>query len=364
MIDTARLLETFLSILKVNSYYPNEDLVVDILRPKLERAGVELSSDPHRNLLGYWPGSGAAASAEPILLCAHTDTVQPTPVMQPVVRDGAVHTDGSSVLGADDKAAVAAIVEALEAIAAAGLPHPPAEILLTVGEDIGHVGSKAFDVSLVRSRMAFIPDVDGPVGGIILKGPWTETMKVTFQGRAAHAGTEPENGRNALSMAARAIDGMTLGRIDAETTANVGLLSGGEAANIIAPSAELVVQVRSLDKAKFERHRGELLECCRRGAAAFEGSMAIESMGVADGYGFEPDAPLIRRAESAIRSVGIEPWQSTTCGGSDANELNAKGLPTAVISVGYLDIHTNKESMPLDELERLAEVCGALLLDA
>ena len=362
MIDSARLLDTFLEILRIDSYHPNEDPVIEALRPRLQRAGVSLQADPHRNVLGWWPGSGAKADREPILLCAHTDTVRPTPDMEPVLRDGAVHTDGSSVLGADDKAAVAAMVEAVEAIAAAGVPHPPVELLFTVGEDVGHIGSKAFDVSGVRSRMAFVPDVDGPVGGIILAGPWAETFRVTFTGRAAHAGTEPETGRSALQMAARAIDRMRLGRVDAQTTANAGVLAGGEAANIIPPCAELTVQTRSLDEATFRAHREHLLECCHRGAEEFGGEIEVAPVTATDGYRFTEDDAVVQRAEAAIRAAGLEPWRSTTCGGSDANEFNAKGLPTVVISVGYLDIHTNQESMPLDELERLAQVCRALML--
>ena len=255
MIDAARLLDTFLKILRIDSYHPNEDPVVDALRPKLLRAGISLWRDPHRNVLGFWPGTGAKADHEPVLLCAHTDTVRPTPGMEPVIRDGAVHTDGTSVLGADDKAAVAAMVEAIEAITDEGSSHPPVELLLTVGEDVGHIGSKAFDVAAVRSRMAFIPDVDGPVGAVILASPWSETLVVTFRGRAAHAGTGPESGRSALQMAARAIDRMQLGRVDAHTTANAGVLTGGEESNIIPASAELKLQVRSLDEDAFQAHQ-------------------------------------------------------------------------------------------------------------
>lgn len=232
---------------------------------------------------------------------------------------------------------------------------------MTVGEDIGHVGSKAFDATAVKSKMGFVPDVDGRVGGVMLAAPWTETIRVSFTGRAAHAGTEPENGRSALQMAAQAIDRMQLGRVDDETTANVGSLSGGDAANIVAKSAELTMQVRSLDEGKFQRQRTQMLECCKAGAAAFGGTIAVEPTGGTKGYRFAPDDPVIRHAEAAIRASSLDPWFGTTCGGSDANELNAKGLPTAVISVGYLDIHTNQESMPLGELARLAKVCCALI---
>ena len=362
MIHPDRLLETFLAILRVDSYYPNEDRVIEVLRPKLRRLGVQLTADAHRNLLGFWPGSDGRSAAEPILLCAHTDTVRSTEGMQPIVRDGAVHSDGTSVLGADDKAAVAAIVEALEAVAEAGVTHPPVEILFTVGEDVGHIGSKAFDVAPVLSRMAFVPDVDGPVGRIVMAAPWIQNVRVTFHGRAAHAGMEPENGRSALVMAARAVADMRLGRIDAETTSNVGKLKSGDAPNIVPARAEMVIQVRSLDRDKCRRLIDEMTDCCNRAAAQGDGRAEVDTIIRVAGYRFQPTDLVVQRAESAIRAAGLDPQRTVTCGGSDANELNAKGLPTVVISVGYRDIHTNQESMPIDQLNRLAEVCATLML--
>ena len=361
MIKADRLLATFLTILRLDSYHPREMPVVDALRTKLERVGLELTLDKHGNLLGFWPGRGAGAGQEPVLLCAHMDTVQPTAGMEPIVRDGAVHSDGTSVLGADDKAAVAAIVEALEALADTGESHPPVEVLFTVGEDVGHIGSKAFDVTPVRSRMAFVPDADGPVGQIVLAAPWATGVRVRFHGRAAHAGMDPQNGRSSLSMAARAIDRMKLGRIDDQTTTNVGTLAGGQAVNIVPPEAELVFQVRSLDHQKHDRHLDAMLDCCRQGAAAFGGRLEHEVVGGTQGYRFDPDAAVIRRAESAARAARLEPKHIVTCGGSDANELNAKGLATCVLSVGYRDIHTHIESMPIDQLNQLARFCAELM---
>ncbi len=363
MIQPDRLLDLFITIAGIDSYYPGEDQVSDFLRLRLERIGIQMVPDEHRNLLGYWPGTGALADHDPILLCAHMDTVISTEGMQPVVRDGAVHSDGSSVLGADDKAAVAAIVEAAEAIAAAELPHLPVEVLFTVGEDVGHIGSKAFDVAPVRSSMAFVPDIGGPVGLISLAAPWSRTVRVTFYGRAAHAGLEPEEGRSAISMAAAAVHAMPLGRVDEETTANVGLISGGEASNIIPPRAELTMQARSLDREKQEQALEFMLDCCRQAAAERGGKIEQETLISINGFRFEPTDAIVRRGESAIEAAGRVPQHTVTCGGSDANELNAKGLPTLVISVGYKDIHTNEESMPIEELNCLAEVCAALMLE-
>lgn len=362
MIDPDRLLELFITITSINSYYPDEGRVAEVLRSRLAPTGLQFVADEHRNLLGYWPGTGELADHDPVLLCAHMDTVIPTTDMRPVIRDGAVHTDGSSVLGADDKAAVAAIVEAAVAIADAGLAHPPVEVLFTVGEDIGHIGSKAFDVSPVRSAMAFIPDIGGPVGLISLAAPGGETVKVKFHGRAAHAGLEPEEGRSAIAMAAAAVHAMQLGRLDHETTANVGVISGGEAANVIPAEAEITMQVRSIDPDKKQAAKQRMLDCCGEAAAAGRGTIEHETVFRADGFRFQPTDAIVLRAESAIRAAGREPQHTITCGGSDANELNAKGLPTVVISVGYRDIHTNEESMPIDELNCLAEVCAALML--
>lgn len=333
-----------------------------VLRPKLERVGMQLVEDEARNVLGYWPGTGEGIKAEPILLCAHVDTVLPTIGMEPVVRDGSVWSDGSSVLGADDKAAVAAIIEAAEAIADSGVSHPPVEVLLTIGEDIGHIGSRAFDVSRVKSTLAYVPDSGGPVGQIILASPWAQGLKVTFHGRAAHAGIDPESGRSALSMVARAIDSLPWGRLDEESTSNVGTVSGGEAANIVAPCAEMVFQVRSLDEDKHNRYIGNVLEACERAAADLDGHVEHEVLGKTRGFRFAENDRIVERAKSAICSAGLQSICTVSCGGSDANEFNAKGMATLVLSVGYQDIHSNKESMPIVELNNLARVCFELML--
>ena len=362
MIQKERLLQTFLTLLKINSYYPDEEEVMQVLRAKLTRVGMTFSEDQARNLLGTWAGTGNMIETEPVLLCAHVDTVRPTIGMEPIVRDGRVWSDGSSVLGADDKAAVAAIVEAIESIADQAVDHPPVEVLFTVGEDIGHIGSKAFDVATVQSKLAFIPDSGGPVGQIIIASPWSQSLKVKFHGRAAHAGIEPENGQNALLMAARAIASLPWGQIDDQSTANIGTVVGGEAANIVAPEAEMVVQIRSLSQQKHLRYIDDVLQACTQAAADLGGSMEHEVLMQMSGFEFETSDPIVQRAISAIESTGRKPSSTVSCGGSDANELNAKGLKTLVLSVGYEDIHSNQEAMPLDELNALTDVCTALIL--
>ena len=362
LIDSNRLLETFLTILRINSFHPGEDEVMGVLRPRLETVGMKVSEDESRNLLAYWPGTGDLAELEPVLLCSHVDTVRPTVGLEPILRDGSVFSDGSSVLGADDKAGVAAILEALEAIATSGVSHPPVEVLLTIGEDVGHIGSKAFEVGPVVSKLAFIPDMIGPVGGIILAAPWAQNLKVTFHGRAAHAGVDPENGRSALLMASRALESLPWGRLDEESTANVGSVSGGEAVNIVAPEAEMVFQVRSLDEEKHQRYIDDVLDSCQRAASELEGHIEHEVLRSTQGFHIQETDPIVGRAKGAISSTGIKPSCSVSCGNSDANEFNAKGLTTLLLGVGFKDVHSNKESMPIDELNKIAQVCVALML--
>jgi len=362
LIKTARLLETFLTILRMNSFHPDEAQIMEMLSGKLKSVGMMVTQDRTHNLLAFWPGTVDVADADPVLLCAHVDTVRPTMGMEPVLRDGSIFSDGSSVLGADDKAAVAAIVEAAEAISEASVSHPPVEVLFTVGEDVGHIGSKAFDVAPVRSKLAFIPDSGGPVGQIILGSPWAQNVQVSFHGRAAHAGIEPENGRNALGMVARAIDGLPWGRLDEDSTSNVGVVTGGEAANIVAPHAQMVFQVRSIDKGKYQQYVDDVLRACNRAVTELDGRVEHEILSGMSGFRFTKSDTIVERAASAIRATGLEPSYAVSCGGSDANELNAKGLTTVVLSVGYEDIHSVEESMPIEELNRLADVCAALML--
>jgi len=360
--QSERLLETFLTLCRINSFHPDEAEVMRVLRTRLTQAGVEVTKDASGNLLGYWPGTLERTAAEPVLLCAHVDTILPTPGMEPVVRDGAVWSDGSAVLGADDKAAVAAIVGAIEAIAESGEAHPPVEVLLTVGEEVGHIGSKAFDVGPVRSKIAFVPDSGGPVGQIILASPWARHITVKFHGCGAHAGIEPENGRSALLMASRAIASLPWGRIDEETTANVGTIQGGDAPNVVAAEAEMTFEVRSLNERMHRDHIDNILSTCEQVAAALDGRIEHHASICVTGFRFEETDPIVERAKSAIRGAGLQPRCTVSCGGSDANELNAKGLPTLVLSVAYRDIHSNRESMPLDQLDALANVCAALML--
>ena len=241
-VDQDRLLRTFLELVGVDSFHGREDSVAELLTGYLEPLGVEFRRDPIGNLIGVW--DGGSDDRVPIMLNAHMDTIRPTEGMRPEVRDGAVYSDGSSVLGADDKAGLAAIVEAMRAVGEAGHAHGPVELVFTVGEEVGHVGSRAFDLTGVQSRRAFVMDSTAPVGGIVTRASGRRELRAAFTGAAAHAGAAPELGVSAIAMAAHAIARMPLGRIDADTVANIGTIAGGQADNIVAPEARYLFASR------------------------------------------------------------------------------------------------------------------------
>jgi tripeptide aminopeptidase len=360
-VDHDRLLRTFVDVLSVDSYWGHEDRVVAIIRPLLEAVGVVCTQDKIGNLIGRWPANGK--DIRPIMLNAHMDTVQPTPQMRPVVKDDVVYSDGSSVLGADDKAGVAAIVEAVRAVHEAGRDHGPIDLVFTVGEDVGQFGADAFDPHDIEARVGVVFDLGRPVGEVVTRQAGICSLDATFHGRAAAAAV-PAPGISAIAMLARAVDNMTLGRVDELTVANVGVVSGGQARNIVPPEAKLVGQVRGLVQEALDRQIAAMRKAVEDAAAAFGGHVEIEQQGRFSPTQFSPDDPAIRLAETAIRAAGLEPRHTSTFGGSDAQNFNEKGITTAILACGYRDMHTLEESIPRESLRQLTQVAAQLILGA
>ena len=358
-ISFDRLLDTFVALLSVDSYYGDEERVVAVIKPRMEGLGIAWRSDPHGNLIGEWPAR--ARGGEPIILNAHMDTVRPTPEMTPVVKDDGVYSDGSSVLGADDKAGVAAIMEAVRAYHESGEPHGPVELLFTTGEDVGHIGSKAFDANDVVGRRCYVLDAGGPVGNVVMRAPGQRRFNFTFRGKAAHAGVEPELGVSAIGMAARAIDRMPLGRVDEITTANVGIISGGEAYNIVAPEAEVTVETRSLSEERLESQVADIVGAAEQAASDYGGDVDIETHTFYTAYELDEGDPAVALADAAITAAGIEPQHVSTGGGSDAHEFNEKGIRSVCLGMGYIDVHSVREFMPHDQLRAITQVTTELI---
>ena len=362
VINFDRMLDLFVRMCSVDSYFGDEERVAAIIRPVLEPLGIAFKQDAIGNIMGRWPGRGSAR--RPVMLNAHMDTVRPTPGMTPVVDDEAVRSDGSSVLGADDKAGVAAVVEALRAAHAAGIDHAPIDVVFTVGEDVGHKGSKAFDAAAIEARVGIVFDAGGPVGDVVTRAPGTRRFTARFVGKAAHAGIAPELGASAIAMMARAIDGMPIGRVDDESTANIGTIAGGEATNIIAPMAELRGEVRSLSESRLAELAGSMRAAMDAAAEAFGGRVDYDVYETYPAYSLDDNDPAVLLADRAIRAAGLAPRHVPSGGGSDAAEFISMGITCANLGMGYENVHSPDEFMPHTALRSIGEVAYQVIANS
>lgn len=370
-IDRERLLDLFLTLCRADSAPLAERPVFDIVVTRLKELNFSVDVDDAGartggevgNVIASMPGRGSLADAVPVLLSAHMDRVAGGIGVRPQVVDGVVRSGGDTVLGADDAAGLAAILEAYRAILASGADHPPLECLFTIGEEIGLVGAKAADLSHFRSPFGYVLDADGPVGTVITQAPTQYTLSATLYGRAAHAGIAPERGVSAIKMAAQAISRMPLGRIDAETTANIGYIAGGGPTNIVPERAEIRAEARSLDRSKVERQVAQMEQALHSAAASAGGRAEVHVMLEYEGFRLSDASEPVARLRRAASRLGFPFAVKATGGGSDANVFNARGLPCAVLGVGYQAIHTYNEAMPIEELCRLARLVVALIMD-
>jgi tripeptide aminopeptidase len=366
-VNVNRLVEQFLEFVQIDSPSFEETAFIARLRAELEALGLKAESDGTGrngagNVLAVLPGN--QEGIEPIMISLHVDTVEPGRGIRPRIEDGIIRSDGTTVLGADNKSAVAATLEAVRCLQASRLAHGDVELLFSWGEEHGLHGARAFDTSRLRSRFGFAPDGGGTLGTIVTRAPYHDTLIAEFRGRAAHAGVEPEKGISALAAAARAINRMPLGRIDAETTANLGLISGGTARNAVPEHVRVEGEARSLDRAKLERQirlmRIALQSAARETGAEVEVKIEREY----DGYTIGEDESPVRLAQAAALALGIEPRLAATGGGSDANIFNAAGLRTVVLGMGGHAFHSTQEHIAVADLGRLAALIGQIIVEA
>jgi tripeptide aminopeptidase len=357
VIDEQRLLDTFLTLVQIDSPSGHEAAISAELAGRLRDLGLEVTVDPLGNVLGRQRGRG-----EPLLLSAHMDTVAPGRGIKPVVRDGVVYSDGTTILGGDDKSGVAVILEVL-AVLRAGRLLPSVEVAFSVGEEIGLVGAKAMDVTWFEAKEALVLDAGGLLHSLVYGSPSSDKFDATIHGRAAHAGVSPEDGISAIVIAAQAIAQMPLGRIDPETTANIGLIQGGSAVNIVPDLVQIRGEARSHDLAKLDAQIASMRTALEGAVAAHEGAaLELTINRTYEAYRLEMDAPLIRRVAAALEAMGEDPpIFHLTGGGSDANIWNARGIAAVPISTGMQAVHTPQESIAVADMVRCAELVLHLL---
>ena len=362
------LLALFVRLVETPSPSGHERAVADLIIEYVRPLGLAFDEDDSApltgagsgNILVTVPGRGEGTA---ILLGAHMDTVAVSGPITAVVREGIVRSDGTTILGADDKTAVALLLALLRDLAA---DEPPGcvEILFTTSEEIGLQGVKAFNMTSSSARAGFVFDGSGPLGGIVTAAPAQKTLTATFRGVAAHAGIEPQNGRNAIAAAAAAIERMPLGRIDEMTTGNVGVIRGGVATNIVPENCVVKGEARSRDVVRLAAQVQAMLDAAQSGAAEYGCDVTVDIVDEYAGFDLAPQALPARIAAAAIKAVGLEPVLGASGGGSDVNVFNAQGLSSVNLSIGYEDVHTSAESMPLDRLWQGYELVHALVAAA
>jgi tripeptide aminopeptidase len=298
-----------------------------------------------------------SAEGEPLFLCAHLDTVPPEAPIEPVIDDdGIVRNAGGTILGADNKAAVAAMLEATRRVVAEERPHAGIELLFTPKEEVGLLGAAAFDEGALHAKVGYVYDQAAPIGHVILGAPYAHAMQVRFHGRAAHSGMYPEEGRSAIAGAAKAIADLRLGRLDEETTANVGLIEGGTAANIIPEWCTFVAEARSHDERKLADVVQEMLDAITFAAGLSECEVETELKKSYRGYRFRRDDLAVRLAAEALEATGYRPHYELSGGAADANVFNERGLSCVNLANGMTDIHTADERISVADLEGMVDV--------
>jgi len=350
-----RMIEEFMELVQVDSVSGKERRIADLLKKKLTALGLEVWEDTAGktakaeagNVIARLPGTGEGPV---LLLSAHMDTVEPGCGIKPRVEDGVIRSSGDTVLGADDKAGIVAILEALRLVKENDIVHGGLEVAFTIWEEGGLFGAKNLDYSLISARICFVLDSDGQPGTIVTVAPSHDRIGATIRGRAAHAGINPEEGINAIQVAAHAIALMKIGRIDHETTSNIGIISGGKAVNIVPDSVTIQGEARSLCAEKRVLQTEQMRRAIEDAAEKFGARADIVTETLYPEFNLPKDSPPVKIAVEAARNMGLEPSLVKTGGGSDANIFNSKGIATAVIGIGMKKVHTTEEYITIADL--------------
>ena len=370
-VSERRMLERFVRLCEIPSPTGSERALADAVLGELGDPvlGIEIAEDGAAaaaragagNLLARLPGRGERW----VMFCAHLDTVPHDAPIEVCERDGVFESAGETILGADNKAAVTVLVELLRRHAEAPEPPPVGiEVLFTVAEEDGLRGAHAFDVEALRSQYGFVLDHATPIGEIITAAPTYKRLTADFSGVEAHAGIRPEQGSSAIEAASAAIAGMDLGRLDPETTANVGVISGGSASNVVAGACRIEGEARSIEHGRAEQVLMAMVDACQWAAGEVRCDVDVEIAELFRGYRVKPSSKPLALAHAALARAGVEPREVATGGGSDANALRARGFDAMLLANGTEANHTHTERGAAAEIERMLAVCEAIAEEA
>jgi tripeptide aminopeptidase len=370
MINQERIKNLLLELVRIDSVSREEREVAQRVKQICEELGAEVFIDDAGEKVGGNTGNviarfpGTIPSAEPIMMSAHMDTVVPGKGVKPVVEGDIIRSDGTTVLGGDDKSGVAVILEVIRCLHEQDIPHAPIDAVFSICEEVGLLGAKHVDMSKIRARFGLVFDSDDP-GFLFTRGPSSNHFEFEIHGLESHAGVAPEFGISAIRIAAEAIAAMKLGRIDEETTANIGVIQGGAATNIITNLVTLKGEARSLDDAKLDAQTQHMIKCLEDAAARYEVTVEgvttrgrVESHVTREYHAMDvsDDSRVVRLVKSAAARMGLDVKTLASGGGCDANIFNKLGIECANLGTGMRAIHTVREWLDVKDMYASAEM--------
>ncbi|WP_028610463.1 M20/M25/M40 family metallo-hydrolase [Paenibacillus harenae] len=373
MIAKERLVEEFMELVRVDSETKHEQEISQVLKRKFEALGLQISEDDAaaktghgaNNLFALWEAEGTDPTAPTIFFTCHMDTVTPGAGIKPQLdADGYIRSDGTTILGADDKAGISAMFEAIRIVKERAIPHGRIQFVITVGEESGLLGARSLDGSKLEAKFGYALDSNGKIGDIAVAAPTQAKVTIKMHGRSAHAGVNPEDGISAIQVAAKAIARMPLGRIDKETTANIGRFEGGGATNVVCDFVKLEAEARSIVQHKLDKQIEAMRAAVQSAAEEFGARGELESHVIYPAYQYDDEDPVVQLAKKAITAIGCTPRTFHSGGGSDANIFNGLGIPTVNLAVGYENIHTTKEQIKVEDLVKTTELVVEIIKQA
>ena len=357
MANLERLLKTLTDLIRIDSPTGEEDRIDEEISDRLEGLGFTVHHDDFRNLIAKAPGEG-----EPVLLSAHMDTVEPGRGIKPILDGDVLHSDGTTILGGDCKAGLSIVLEAITSVRESGASHRPIEIAFSRAEEGGLVGVHHLDFTRLSAKRGVVFDGEGPVNRVSVAAPSQNVVTATIKGVAAHAGVEPEKGLSAILIAAEVLTGLPLGRIDEETTSNIGRIEGGLKRNIIPEEAFLDGEIRSRNNAKLDhysqRFRDVFAEAVERHPDA---NVALEIINTYQAYNVAGNHPTVEMLGRALAEIGLKPELEATGGGSDANVFYENGIVALPVGIGVRAFHTTRETAVISEVLQGAEMCEKII---
>jgi tripeptide aminopeptidase len=371
MVNKQRIIGEFIELVQIDSPSSKEGAVAKVLVEKLKELGLDVYVDDAGVKAGGETGNVIATlkgnrEGKSVLFSSHMDTVSPCLGIKPIIDEanGIIKSDGTTILGSDDKGGIAAILEAIKIIKENNIDHGDIQIVFSIWEEGGLFGAKYLDYSKLNADYAFVLDSGGSPGEIIVKAPAQDKIEVKIKGRPAHAGLAPEEGISAVMVASRAIEKMNLLRIDEETTANIGTINGGVATNIVMPELEIVAEARSLDNSKLDVQTQHMVDTFKAAAEEFGAEIEINTERMYGAFNVEENDEIVDMAKRAFANMGADVNVTSTGGGSDTNILNANGVKAINLGIGMKKAHTLEEYIAIEDLLNSARMVVELIKEA